>query len=109
MSRQLVAAAVDAKRRKAISPGSVRSLPVGPASSDAEALAERMNALEVVVGELRDEQSQAQAHRDQKLAALEQTCAWLQATVHQAADLLLPAKLDEHDDDTLRGDAAGTR
>lgn len=88
VSHQVLAAAVEAKRRKAMSLGSVRVLPVGQASGDAEALAQRMNALETVVGELRDEQRQAQARRDEEVAALEQTCARLQAALHQMVDLL---------------------
>ena len=96
-----LAAAVEAERKKAISFGSVRVLPVGHAS--VEGMPWRSgDALEAVVEELRDEQRQAQARRDQEVAALEQTCARLQAALHQMVDLMgstqlqIPRSSDMH-------------
>ncbi len=83
-----LAAAIEAKRREAVSLGSVRVLPVGPPLGEMSALAERIDALEAVVAQLREEQGRIQAQRDQEVAALEERSARLQTALHQMVDLL---------------------
>ena len=90
VSDATVVAAVEAKRREALSLGSVRLLPVGAPADDvvAQELVNRLEALETVVGDLQEEGRRAQAERDQELAVLEDRCARLQAALHQMVELL---------------------
>ena len=89
VSDAAVAAAVEAKRREAVSLGSVRVLPVGaPTGDEGHQVAARLEALEAMVAELRDEHRRAQTQRDQEVAALEETCARLRAALHQMVDLM---------------------
>ena len=61
---------------------------MGPPLGELSALAERIDALEAVVAELREEQGRIQAQRDQEVAALEERSARLQTALHQMVDLL---------------------
>ena len=90
VSGATVGAVVEAKRREALSLGSVRLLPVGAPASDvvAQELVNRLEALETVVGHLQEEGRRAQAERDQEVAVLEDRCARLQAALHQMVELL---------------------
>ncbi|MCA1607221.1 MAG: hypothetical protein LC775_17535, partial [Acidobacteria bacterium] len=85
VSGATVVAAVEAKRREALSLGSVRLLPVAEATSDvvAQELLNRLEALETVVGDLQEEGRRARAERDQQVAVLEDRCARLQVALHQ--------------------------
>ena len=90
VSAATVVAAVDAKRREALSLGSVRLLPVAEPASDvvAQELLNRLEALETVVGDLQEEGRRARAERDQQVAVVEDRCARLQVALHQMVELL---------------------
>lgn len=90
---QALVAAVEAKRREALSLGSVRVLPAAAPATDGE-LVRRVEALEALVEELREEHQRSRVERDAEVAALEERCARLQSALHHMVDLLGSAQTD---------------
>ncbi len=86
-----VAAAVQTQRKRALSMGSVRLLPMptgGNSGTAGEDVTARLDAIERVVLGLREEHRQALAERELEVAALQERCARLQTALHQMVDLL---------------------